>query len=91
MERKRRINFANISISIVLKKKPTKLKPHPMDTIPIVLKDQPIIGDTPLEAMACMSNQAFRMKLEKEYDDIYLVRVDSIEIIKYLSQTNFKL
>jgi hypothetical protein len=83
---RRQINYANLEITIVEDKKSTKANPNNLKTQKVILKEQVVIGDTPLEVMAFSS--ALKKRIENEYDHPIIIFVNRMEIIKSLGLTN---
>ena len=86
MKRKRRINYANVNVTVVDKKKNTKTEPHKMRTDSFTAEKVCVIGDTALEAM--MFPQAFYNDIRLMYEEPIIIRIDFVQVIKYLSKTN---
>jgi len=87
MKRKRRINYANLRLTIVSALKPKKNDKFRRNTETINLYKQIVIGDTALEAMRCP--QAFYKRLKNKYENPIIIRIDFVQVINYISKTNY--
>lgn len=74
-------------ITVVLKLRPKKDKLFRRRTETINLKNQVIIGDTALEAMRCP--QVFFREIKKRYVVPIIIRIDFVQIINFISKTNY--
>jgi hypothetical protein len=84
---KRTINYANLELTIVYQTKGTKNKPSDYKTEKIILKEQIVIGDTPLEVMSF--SYRFATEIKEMYKDVLFFIVNKMEIIKSLSKTQY--
>jgi hypothetical protein len=92
MKRKRRINFADVWLTIVVSN-PTKANPNRRMQEELHLEQQVVIGDTAIEAMECYKQQAFLMDLRGEYDSkskqILVCRIDFVQVRHNMGKTQY--